>query len=82
MVSFVDTGCGISEKYLDKIFEPLYTTKSNGFGLGLTISKILAEANNASISIKRNQDQGTICTFLFNLLLYLSYKLNIVPISC
>ncbi len=66
-VSFVDTGCGISEKGLKSLFEPLYTTKIKGFGLGLTISKNLAEANNASISIKSKPGQGTICTVLFKL---------------
>ena len=60
-VSFIDTGCGISEKSQKNLIEPLYTTKIKGFGLGLTIRKNLAKANNASISIKSNPSQGTVC---------------------
>jgi signal transduction histidine kinase len=66
-VSFINTGIGISEINLESIFEPLYSKKIKGFGLGLTISKNPAEAKNAFISIKSNPGQGTIWTILYKL---------------
>lgn len=45
-----DDGAGIDEKDRNKLFEPFYTTKSTGNGLGLYISRELAEANNAELS--------------------------------
>ena len=38
-VVFIDNGCGIPKKNLDKIFEPLFTTKTRGIGLGLSVSR-------------------------------------------
>lgn len=46
----IDDGAGIDEKDRNKLFEPFYTTKSTGNGLGLYISRELAEANNAELS--------------------------------
>lgn len=46
----IDDGVGIAEKDRNKLFEPFYTTKSTGNGLGLYISRELAEANNAELS--------------------------------
>lgn len=46
----IDDGAGIAEKDRNKLFEPFYTTKSTGNGLGLYISRELAEANNAELT--------------------------------
>ena len=51
-ISITDTGCGIPEENLEKIFEPLFTTKAKGIGLGLAVSKNLVEANGDSIEVK------------------------------
>ncbi len=46
----IDDGAGIAEADRNKLFEPFYTTKSTGNGLGLYISRELAQANNAELS--------------------------------
>lgn len=61
-VKFEDTGCGISEENLKKIFEPLFTTRRRGIGLGLTISKRLIEQNNGTIEVASQTDKGTVFT--------------------
>ena len=42
-ISVIDDGPGVSEEHRDRIFEPLYSTKHKGTGLGLTISSQIAE---------------------------------------
>jgi two-component system sensor histidine kinase HydH len=49
-----DTGIGIAESVIPKIFEPLFTTKNNGTGLGLAICKTIVEQHGGSISVKSN----------------------------
>lgn len=57
-----DTGCGISEDHMKKIFEPLFTTKKGGIGLGLSITKNLVEANGGKIEIRSRAGQGSTFT--------------------
>ena len=59
---FKDTGCGIPEENLEKIFEPLFTTKPKGIGLGLAITKRLVEQNGGKIEVESQPEQGTIFT--------------------
>jgi signal transduction histidine kinase len=59
-VSFRDSGCGITEENMTKIFEPLFTTKPKGFGLGLAISKRLVEQNDGEITVDSQVDHGAI----------------------
>jgi signal transduction histidine kinase len=55
IVQLSDTGPGIPAEVLPKIFEPLFTTKNDGTGLGLsTCKKIIEEDHNGSISAKNN----------------------------
>jgi PAS domain S-box-containing protein len=58
-LDFTDTGIGIPPENMEKIFEPLFSTKSKGIGLGLTISKMLAEANGGKIKVKSTLDKGS-----------------------
>ncbi|MFZ5818594.1 MAG: PAS domain S-box protein, partial [Chloroflexota bacterium] len=51
-ISVKDTGIGIPPENLDKIFEPLFTTKSRGIGLGLAVSQKLAQANGGRIAVQ------------------------------
>ncbi len=61
-ITVTDTGSGIPTENLQKIFEPLFTTKSLGIGLGLAISKKLVEANDGYIEVNSQPGQGTIFT--------------------
>jgi len=55
----IDTGVGMTRQQLDKMFEPLFTTKARGIGLGLAVSKSLAEANGAEISAASEPGKGS-----------------------
>lgn len=50
-ISFKDYGTGIKKEIVDKIYEPFYTTKKEGAGLGLYITKTIIEAHNGSIDV-------------------------------
>jgi two-component system sensor histidine kinase PilS (NtrC family) len=56
-----DTGCGIKENDLKKIFEPFFTNKDKGTGLGLTIVNHIVEGYNGKIIIESKINQGTVC---------------------
>ncbi|HXY61914.1 MAG TPA: ATP-binding protein [Nitrospirota bacterium] len=57
-IQIVDTGDGIDEAVVDKIFQPFFTTKPHGTGLGLAITKRLIEQHGGSISVKNNHAKG------------------------
>ncbi|MFZ5821190.1 MAG: PAS domain S-box protein [Chloroflexota bacterium] len=57
-----DTGVGIPPENLDKIFEPLFTTKVKGIGLGLAVSKKLAEANGGRLEVQSASGAGAAFT--------------------
>ena len=61
-VSISDTGCGIPPESLEKIFEPLFTTKAKGIGLGLAVSKNLVEGNGGSIEVESEMGKGSTFT--------------------
>ena len=65
IVSFTDTGVGIPEENLNKIFKPLYTTKARGIGLGLAITKNLVEGQDGSIGVESQNGKGS--TFMIKL---------------
>ncbi|MDD5530979.1 MAG: ATP-binding protein [bacterium] len=54
-----DTGCGIRQRDLDKIFTPFFTTKTKGTGLGLFYSKIIISRHKGSITINSKEGKGT-----------------------
>lgn len=54
-----DTGPGIPVENLDKVFRPLYTTKAQGIGLGLSLVKMIIDRHGGSISIESEVNQGT-----------------------
>jgi len=61
-VSFADTGVGISEENLDKLFRPLFTTKAKGIGLGLAISRTLVEGHGGAIEVQSEEGKGSTFT--------------------
>jgi PAS domain S-box-containing protein len=58
-ISVTDTGCGMSEEELSRIFEPLYSTKARGIGLGLSVTKNLVEANGGRIEVGSQPGKGS-----------------------
>ncbi|MDI6775927.1 MAG: ATP-binding protein [Syntrophales bacterium] len=58
-IRITDSGCGIEEDNLEKIWEPFYTTKERGTGLGLTIVNRIIESYSGKIKIEGNLKGGT-----------------------
>jgi PAS domain S-box-containing protein len=61
-INIQDTGTGILPEDMRKLFEPLFTTKTKGIGLGLAVSKKLTEVNGGRIEVKSEPGKGTIFT--------------------
>jgi PAS domain S-box-containing protein len=59
-ISIRDYGCGIPEEYLNKIFDPYYTTKETGSGLGLTTAYSIIHKHKGHISVESIVGMGTI----------------------
>ncbi|MHB1296663.1 MAG: response regulator [Anaerolineae bacterium] len=59
LFQFSDTGCGIAPEHIEKIFEPLFTTKAKGIGLGLAIVQLLIAAHNGKISVQSQVGKGS-----------------------
>jgi two-component system NtrC family sensor kinase len=57
--SVADTGVGIPEETLKKVFEPLFTTRVRGIGLGLAIAKTLVEGHDGAIEVTSEVGEGT-----------------------
>ena len=60
-----DTGCGIKNEDLRKIFEPFYTTRDVGTGLGLAVVSRILEGYRGSIDIQSQPGRGTTCRIWF-----------------
>jgi FixJ family two-component response regulator/signal transduction histidine kinase len=58
-----DSGTGIAPEHLDSVFEPFWTTRKEGLGLGLAICRSIAQAHGGTISVEPNRDRGV--TFRF-----------------
>jgi two-component system sensor kinase FixL len=64
-IQVADTGPGISPEIADQLFQPFITTKRNGMGVGLSISRTIVEAHGGQIRAERNEEGGA--TFRFTL---------------
>jgi len=60
MVRIADTGCGMTEEEIDKIFNPEYTTKEKGLGLGLSLAHEIIRGHNGEIRVNSHRGSGTV----------------------
>lgn len=58
-ISFTDTGCGIPEKNMGMIFNPFFTTKSDGTGLGLALVYRVMEAHEGGVEAESKRGEGS-----------------------
>lgn len=64
VIEIKDNGIGIEDAYLDKIGKPFFTTKAQGTGLGLTITKKIIESHGGKIHIQSKKNIGTCVSIL------------------
>jgi signal transduction histidine kinase len=64
IVSVADTGTGIGSQDLERIFNPLFTTKSGGMGMGLPICRSIIEAHDGRLWVVPNEPEGAVFQFL------------------
>ena len=67
-ISVRDSGVGIDEKQRDILFDAFYTTKPEGMGIGLSISRSIIEDHGGRLWVTPNPDKGT--TFSFTVPIY------------
>jgi len=65
-VSIKDNGKGIPEEYLQKLFEPFFTLKPDGIGLGLATSYSIIQSHRGNVQVESKLNEGTSFTILFN----------------
>jgi PAS domain S-box-containing protein len=59
LLSIADTGCGMTEDQMCNVFEPFYTTKSQGLGLGMSFASKVIERHGGKVSIQSRVNEGT-----------------------
>src|SRR6266566_3670197 len=64
MVSVADTGAGIGAQDVGRIFNPLFTTKSGGMGMGLSICRSIIEAHDGRLLVAPNAPRGAVFQFI------------------
>lgn len=64
IVSVADTGTGIGPQELERIFNPLFTTKSGGMGMGLSICRSIIEAHDGQLWVAPNKPEGAVFQFM------------------
>jgi signal transduction histidine kinase len=64
MVAVADSGKGIASQDVDRIFNPLFTTKSDGMGMGLSICRSIIEAHEGQLWVAGNRPRGAVFQFV------------------
>ena len=64
IVSVTDTGRGIGSQERERIFNPLFTTKSGGMGMGLSICRSIIEAHDGRLWVTPNKPEGAVFQFM------------------
>jgi signal transduction histidine kinase len=64
LVSVTDAGMGIDPQDVERIFNPLFTTKSQGMGMGLSICRSMIEAHGGQLWVVANRPQGAVFQFV------------------
>jgi signal transduction histidine kinase len=64
IISVADTGMGIGAEDVQRVFNPLFTTKAGGMGMGLTICRSIIEAHNGMMWVSPNAPRGSIFQFV------------------
>ena len=63
LVAVHDSGPGIDPEHLERVFEPFYTTKTSGIGMGLSICRSIIDAHGGRLWAEANQPRGTVFQF-------------------
>ena len=66
IITVYDNGTGIEEKIVNQIFIPFYTTKKNGSGIGLSLSKNILKKHNGNLLVNSEAGKYTVFTLVFN----------------
>ncbi|WP_179957669.1 sensor histidine kinase [Exilibacterium tricleocarpae] len=66
LIQVTDNGSGIKQEYIDNIFTPFFSTKERSSGIGLSVSRQLARLNNASLTVKSQENCGSTFTLTFH----------------
>ena len=64
VVEVRDSGPGLDEKDAERVFEPFYTTKAQGIGIGLSISRSIVEAHGGRLWASSNHPRGAVFRFM------------------
>jgi signal transduction histidine kinase len=67
VITIQDNGKGMTQEDLNSIFEPYYSKKEGGIGLGLTTAQTIIYNHEGTIGVESKEDVGTIFTITFNL---------------
>ena len=59
LLTIKDNGCGISDENLSKLFEPYFTAKRNGMGLGLATTLNILQSHNVDVEVQSRLGEGT-----------------------
>ena len=64
LVAIADTGCGVGPEDVQRVFNPLYTTKAGGMGMGLSICRSIIEAHEGTLRVASNVPRGAVFQFV------------------